>query len=329
MAEFHNTKRIAIINKAGSGKSTLARYLIEEEITGPNGWWIEGIWTNGEIYSGDMTKGLVDVELLDGEVKLLNKEDSDSVVLNGKGKKIWYPKRYKSRDRPEGIQLYKISHMKQLERAKNGIQYLDEMMKCLPARRSGSEYNLLYGTMMSNIRHISCHFVGTDQYRKGADVFIRTNIDMLLVPISPMPKGDNPLEYWVYDQITDTSFDFLANPPNPLQQALEPTLVPAKHIWNLFRTTDIPQLTYDIPFAVQQYAEEMLAWDLPVSNKKLLNVVREFSIRDSALTSYLMMYEELNKKHLSNNQRRALIAYLDSVGILKKWSPPTKKEKKE
>ena len=307
LSDFHNTKRIAIINKAGSGKSTLARYLIEEEITGPNGYWIEDIWTNGEIYSGDMTKGEVD--------------------LDKKGNKIWNPLRYKTKDRQEGVRLHKITHMKMLDKSQNAIIYLDEMMKCLPARRSGSEYNLLYGTMMSNIRHVSCHFVGTDQHRKGADVFIRTNIDLLAVPISPNPKGNDPLEYWVYDQIVDSSFDFLANPPNPFEQALEKTVVPAKNIWELFKTTDIPPLSYDVPFGVQQFTEELLNWKLPVSNSTMGNILSQFTIRDSALKSYIVMYEELNRKHLTENQRRALTAYLDSIGVLKKWETKGKKEK--
>src|SRR5712692_9615883 len=152
MAEFHNTKRVEIINKAGSGKSTLARYLIESEILSDNGYWITDIWTNGEIYSGDMFKGEVD--------------------LDTEGNKTWNPMRYKTNDRHEGVRLHKIMHMKELEQANNGIQYLEEMLKCLPSRRSGSQYNLIYGSMMSNIRKVECHFIGTDQYRKGGDVFI-------------------------------------------------------------------------------------------------------------------------------------------------------------
>src|SRR6266571_5324154 len=88
--EFHNTKRIAIINK--------------DE-------WINTIWTNGEIYSGNIFTGQVD--------------------LDTEGNKTWYPKRYKTKNR-DGVELIKIRHLKELEKANTGLIYFDEMYKCLP-----------------------------------------------------------------------------------------------------------------------------------------------------------------------------------------------------
>jgi hypothetical protein len=192
------------------------------------------------------------------------------------------------------------------------------MLKCLPARRSGSQYNLIYGSMMSNIRKIECHFIGTDQYRKGGDIFIRTNIEILLVPIAPMIDGKSPLEYWVYDGITDSSFDFLKNPPNPFENALEKTIVPCRNIWNLFKTKDILPLSYDVPFGVKEYTASLTDWRLP-SGELLGDRLREWTIRSPELKSYMMLYEEIERKHLTEPQRRALTAYLDTMGLLKKW----------
>ena len=341
MAEFHNTKRIAIINKAGSGKSTLARYLIESEIMSEEGYWINTLWTNGIIYSGNLLKGTVDIKLSDGRIVELDKEHADEVVLSKQGEKIWYPKRYKSSDRPNGVELRTVSSMRDLpvheakrgEEIKDlGIIYLDEMFKCLPARRSGSQYNLVYGGMMANIRHIQCHFLGTDQVRKGVDNFIRGNIDIVLQPIAPLPDGINPLEYWEYSGFHDSNFDFLRNPPNAMENALlnthfGPYKIPAKHIWNLYTTVDIPPLLYDEPFGVETVSNELREWRLP-SGEFFDEKLREWTIRSPELRSYIILYEELEKKRMTENQRRALIAYLDTMGLLKKWEPKFNKKEK-
>jgi len=282
--EVYNTKKVAIINKSGTGKSTLARYLIEQTIKSET--WIDNIYSNAEMYTGDMNSGKVD--------------------MNDSGKKIWNPDTYGRR-----VKLHKIQYMRQIKGAKDGILYLDELSKMLPARRHSTDYNLIYSELMSNIRKQNLYFIYTDQWRRGADIFIRTNVDFVLVPISPMK--DNPaLEYWMYEP-SDVSFDFLELPPNPLTNPLLSTSIRPSIIWQFFRTKDIIPIRYDEPFKPQKFAVKLMKWFMA---KNIM--LSGFRMNDGRLQKYIKYYESETNRKLQRDDRDALLAYLDSIGVLKK-----------
>ena len=281
--EVYNTKKIAIINKSGSGKTTLARALIDATVKKQD--WIRNVYTNIEIYSGDMESGRVDV--------------------NDAGKKIWNPSTY------NGVKLHKMRYMRQIAKAKDGILFLDELSKMLPARRHSTDYNLIYSELMSNIRKQNLHFIYTDQWRRGADVFIRTNVDYVLVPIAPLKEHDT-LEYWTYEA-KDTSFDFLEYAPNPMVNPLLNTHIPPRNIWQFFKTKDIVPIRYDEPFKPQRYAIKLMKWFMA---KNIM--LSGFRMNDGRLQKYIKYYESETNRKLQRDDRDALLAYLDSIGVLRK-----------
>src|SRR2546427_693872 len=81
-----------------------------------------------------------------------------------------------------------------------------EGCKAIPSRKVGHQNTELYNliqSVMNRLRKRNCYFIYTDQWRRGADIMIRTNVDFLENPAMTKDdvnhkKGEIPLFYYEY-----------------------------------------------------------------------------------------------------------------------------------
>src|SRR5437764_714109 len=88
---------------------------------------------------------------------------------------IWSNTTIQDIDGKPHVKFKRIRYLRQLQYAKNGIVYIDELSKAIPSRRVGHQQTELYNliqTVMNRLRKKNCPFIYTDQWRRGADIMI-------------------------------------------------------------------------------------------------------------------------------------------------------------
>src|SRR5437867_1093075 len=152
MSQIRQRATYAFLGQPGTGKTTLMRAIIEEDIL-PEGW-CEGIWSNTPILSPHNTK-----------------ECDNHLFYNVNAKKSKCP---------HHPLYHPVTYLRQYERARNGIAVCDEISKAIPARKVGRHSTELYNAIqevVTNMRRRNVWLLYTDQWRRGADIMVRTTVN--------------------------------------------------------------------------------------------------------------------------------------------------------
>jgi hypothetical protein len=277
MSQIHTTARYAILGKPGTGKTTLMRGIVEEEIL-PQGW-IEGIWSNTPIYTQH------------------NSHD-------------W--RLPHTKDCPLHPLYHEVHYGKQYERARRGIAIFDEISKIFPSRAVGhnrtEQWELIQG-IVTNVRRRENWMIYTDQWRRGADIMIRTIVDRVFLP--HIDKGDlnhkeadTPLFYETF-QPGSTEFTELENPT--ANMVTNKTQMMVKDIFMLFSTREQVAMTYNPPFKVESWTMRFVKWCAHHNY-----IIREQ--KEGVIRNIINLYQIKKKQYISSKELSAVMGKLKVDG---------------
>ncbi|HYT41434.1 MAG TPA: hypothetical protein VEP90_03755 [Methylomirabilota bacterium] len=168
--------------------------------------------------------------------------------------------------------VHKIRYLRQLKNAgfhpksgRYGIVSIDELSKAIPSRKVGHHnvelYNLIQ-EVMNRLRKRNCYFIYTDQWRRGADIMVRTNVDYVELPTltktdTNEKHGETPLFYYVIEP-KGTEFSEMED----LQKnaTLMHTEMNVSELFPKFITEEVIPLTYNPPFKVEQWSKSFMIW---------------------------------------------------------------------
>ncbi len=211
--------------------------------------------------------------------------------------------------------VHKIHYLKQLSHAgfpmKSGryaIVYIDELSKAIPSRRVGRQTTELYNLIqdvMNRLRKRNCYFIYTDQWRRGADVMIRTNVDYLDQPALTHDDvndkhGEVPLFYMMYKP---KGQDFIELESPQSEGTLMKTNMNVKDIFPLFKTEEVIPLTYNPPFKVENWTKAFLLWC--AKHQYVIS-----GIKDSTLRNILDLYQIKKNTYIQNREVSAVLGKL-------------------
>ena len=218
-------------------------------------------------------------------------------------------------------QVHSIKYLKQLNHAgfpmKSGryaIVSIDELSKAIPSRRVGHQQTELYNlvqNVMNRLRKRNCYFIYTDQWRRGADIMIRTNVDYVYQPALTHDDindkhGDVPLFYMAYKP---KGQDFIELESPQTEGVMMKTSMMIKDIFPLFKTEEVIPLTYNPPFKVENWTKAFLVWCA-----KHQYIIK--GIKDSTLRNILDLYQIKKNAYIQNREVSAVLGKLKVDGYV-------------
>jgi ATPase family associated with various cellular activities (AAA) len=279
LSQIRTTYHTAIIGKKRTGKTTLARAEIEQ-------LWLQGGWkyiyANTTIYRPHP------------EVHKWNQPHTDDCPLHPAFKRIRF--------------------LRELEEARYSIVFIDELSKAIPSRKVGHQnsevYNLIQ-ELMSNLGRWSCPLIYTDQWRRGADIMIRTNVDFLYQPAIMLSDwnhndGNVPLMYMAFRPKTQEFWELEQPTEIGITKHTEMVL---RDIFPLFRSEEAVPLTYNPPFEIDKWVSEFIEW---CNIKKF--IIKDFKISD--IRNVIHTYMVTTRNYINSKEISAVLGKLKMDGIL-------------
>jgi len=276
LTTLEETKHIAIIGKKGTGKDTLARAIIKDLLD--KGSWIEKVYSNTQMYEFHDTHPW----------NTLHTNDCKRFYLKN---------------------LKLIHYLRQLEHAKNSIVYVAEISKAIPSRKVGHHMTEIYDLIqevMNRLRKRNCPFIYSDQWRRGADVMIRTNVDYLFQPALTRDQindqhGNVPLLYLAY---TPKGTEFLELEKPTETGVLMHTEMNIRDIFPLFKTEEIIPITYNPPFEIDKWTKAFVLWCA-----KKAYIIK--GMKGNDVRNVLQFYQVKTKNYISNKELSAVLGKLN------------------
>lgn len=281
MSQIRTTYHHAIINKKRTGKTTLAMDILFDLLEHEK--W-EHIYSNTPVYAKHVPE--------------LHSWNAPHTV-----------------DCPLHPLLVRIKYLRELEEARNSPVLIDEISKALPSRKIGGMHSKeiyeLIQELMSNLGRWGCPLIYTDQWRKGADVMVRTNVDFLYQPIIMMSDynhhdGNVTMPYLVHKPKT-TEFWELEQPTET--GVMQHTQKMLRELFPLFKSEEPIALTYNPPFEILVWIAGFKEW---LDKEK--RTLKDYKISDVRNIIHTYMVE--TRYYINNKELSAVLGKLKMDGYI-------------